>query len=126
MEVLKNCMPTMLEKVMRSAFTFAPSISGEYKLETVARFLKIVLAAAKQLAAALSEYRGKQPLVLAIPKGVPMAKVITDELDGDLDVVLVRKLRRPVMPNLLSARWMRVAVLICSLRFERWRHPAIY
>ncbi|MBN9125154.1 MAG: phosphoribosyltransferase [Nitrosospira sp.] len=49
-------------------------------------FFEDRMAAAKQLAAALSEYRGKQPLVLAIPRGaVPMAKVIADELDGDLE-----------------------------------------
>ena len=54
------------------------------------------IAAAKQLVAALSEYRLKRPLVLAIPRGaVPMAKIIADELDGELDVVLVRKLRAP-------------------------------
>jgi len=46
--------------------------------------------AAKQLAAALAEYRGKNPLVLAIPRGaVPMAAIIADELDGEMDVVLV-------------------------------------
>jgi putative phosphoribosyl transferase len=57
-------------------------------------------AAAKQLVTALSEYRLKRPLVLAIPRGaVPMAKVIADELDGELDVVLVRKLRAPGNPE---------------------------
>jgi predicted phosphoribosyltransferase len=63
-------------------------------------FFEDRMAAAKQLAAALSEYRGKQPLVLAIPRGaVPMAKVIADKLDGDLDVVLVHKLRAPRHPE---------------------------
>ncbi|MDQ3185548.1 MAG: phosphoribosyltransferase [Pseudomonadota bacterium] len=58
------------------------------------------IAAGKQLAAALSEYRFKRPLILAIPRGaVPMAKVIADELNGDLDVVLVRKLRAPGNPE---------------------------
>jgi len=58
------------------------------------------IAAAKQLVAALSEYRGKRPLVLAIPRGaVPMAKLIADELNGELDVVLVRKLRAPGNPE---------------------------
>lgn len=57
-------------------------------------------AAAKQLAEALSEYRGKNPLVLAIPRGaVPMAKVIAEELNGEMDVVLVRKLRAPGNPE---------------------------
>lgn len=58
------------------------------------------IAAATQLATALSEYRGRQPLILAIPRGaVPMAKVIADELGGELDVVLVRKLRAPDNPE---------------------------
>lgn len=57
--------------------------------------------AAKKLAAALSQYKGKNPLVLAIPRGaVPMAKIIADELQGDFDVVLVRKLRAPYQPEL--------------------------
>lgn len=58
-------------------------------------------AAAHKLAESLSQYRGKKPLVLAIPRGaVPMAKVIADELQGDFDVVLVRKLRAPYQPEL--------------------------
>jgi putative phosphoribosyl transferase len=57
--------------------------------------------AAIQLAEALKQYRGQNPLVLAIPRGaVPMAKVIADELGGSFDVVLVRKLRAPFQPEL--------------------------
>lgn len=57
-------------------------------------------AAAEQLADALSEYRGRNPLVLAIPRGaVPMARVIADKLGGEMDVVLVRKLRAPGNPE---------------------------
>lgn len=49
-----------------------------------------------QLAHALAAYKGRQPLILAIPRGaVPMGKVIADALEGDLDVVLVRKLTSP-------------------------------
>jgi putative phosphoribosyl transferase len=56
--------------------------------------------AAKQLATALSEYRNRNPLVLAIPRGaVPMAKIIADELNGEFDVVLVRKLGAPGNPE---------------------------
>lgn len=56
--------------------------------------------AANQLAKALGHYRGLHPLVLAIPRGaVPMARIIADELEGDLDVVLVRKLRAPGNPE---------------------------
>jgi len=56
--------------------------------------------AAKELATALAAYRGKNPLVLAIPRGaVPMGRVIAEELGGELDVVLVKKLRSPFSPE---------------------------
>lgn len=52
--------------------------------------------AARELATALKRYRGQNPLVLAIPRGaVVMGKILAEELDGELDVVLVRKLRAP-------------------------------
>lgn len=52
--------------------------------------------AAQQLAQQLIVYQGAKPLVLAIPRGaVPMAQQIAQALDGDFDVVLVRKLRGP-------------------------------
>ena len=58
------------------------------------------IEAARKLAEALSHYRGMNPLVLAIPRGaVPMAKVIADLLEGELDVVLVRKLGAPGNPE---------------------------
>lgn len=57
--------------------------------------------AARQLAEELRQYRGQNPLVLAIPRGaVPMAKIIAEELGGSFDVVLVRKLRAPDQPEL--------------------------
>ena len=56
--------------------------------------------AARRLAEALVQYRGQNPLVLAIPRGaVPMAKIIAAALDGEMDVVLVRKLRAPGNPE---------------------------
>ena len=56
--------------------------------------------AARRLAEALAQYRGQRPLVLAIPRGaVPMAKIIADALGGEVDVVLVRKLRAPGNPE---------------------------
>ena len=56
--------------------------------------------AAQRLAERLAKYKGKNPLVLAIPRGaVPMGKIIADELDGELDVVLVRKLGAPGNPE---------------------------
>lgn len=57
--------------------------------------------AARQLATRLGAYRDRRPLVLAIPRGaVPMGKLLADRLMGDLDVVLVRKLRAPGQPEL--------------------------
>jgi putative phosphoribosyl transferase len=57
--------------------------------------------AALQLAAALHGFRGKNPLVLAIPRGaVPMGKVLAEKLQGEFDLVLVRKLRAPDNPEL--------------------------
>ena len=59
------------------------------------------LDAARQLADRLGSYRGKNPLILAIPRGaVPMGKALAQALAGELDVVLVRKLRAPHQPEL--------------------------
>ena len=56
--------------------------------------------AANKLTEKLSAYRGKNPLVLAIPRGaVPMARHIADELGGEVDVVLVRKIGAPGNPE---------------------------
>lgn len=45
-------------------------------------------------------YREKHPLVLGVPRGaMPMAKIIAEELDGELDVVLVHKLGHPDQPE---------------------------
>jgi predicted phosphoribosyltransferase/dienelactone hydrolase len=53
--------------------------------------------AGRQLAEVLADYRGQHPLVLAIPRGgVPIGRILADALDGELDVVLVRKLGSPV------------------------------
>lgn len=57
--------------------------------------------AARQLAERLAGYRGQNPLVLGVPRGaVPMAQIIAEALDGELDVILVRKLRAPDQPEL--------------------------
>ncbi len=57
--------------------------------------------AAYLLAERLSAYRGENPLVLGVPRGaVPMAKIISDALEGEVDVVLVHKLGAPGQPEL--------------------------
>lgn len=56
--------------------------------------------AAERLADALKAYKGQNPLILAIPRGaVPMGQQIARALEGELDVVLVRKLRAPFNPE---------------------------
>ena len=57
--------------------------------------------AARRLAAALKAYEGRHPLVLAIPRGaVEIGAVLAEALGGELDVILVRKLRAPGNPEL--------------------------
>ena len=52
------------------------------------------------LADALLKWRGRNPLVVAIPRGaVPMGSIIARRLDGELDLVLVRKLHAPGSPE---------------------------
>lgn len=56
--------------------------------------------AAKLLADALAAYKNQNPLILAIPRGaVPMGLQLAQTLGGELDVVLVRKLRAPFNPE---------------------------
>ena len=56
--------------------------------------------AAHALAAALARYRGTRPVVLGIPRGaMPMARIVADALDADLDMILVRKLGAPGNPE---------------------------
>lgn len=76
--------------------------------------------AARRLAGRLRQFRGQNPLILAIPRGaVPMAKLIADELGGELDVVLVRKLRAPQQNELAigsvdESGWTYVAPFVQS------------
>ena len=73
--------------------------------------------AAIRLADKLKDYKGKNPLILAIPRGaVPMAKIIAEQLQGDFDVVLVRKLRAPFEPE----------VAIGSVAESGWTYIAPY
>lgn len=79
------------------------------------------LEAAGQLADSLQAYQGQKPLVLAIPRGaVPMGKRIAERLDGDFDVVLVRKLRAPWQPELAvgsvdESGWTYIAPFAASM-----------
>lgn len=56
--------------------------------------------AAEQLAERLGHLKGRHPLVLGIPRGaMPMAKVLADRLEGEMDVVLVHKIGAPGNPE---------------------------
>ncbi|MDB5825319.1 MAG: phosphoribosyltransferase [Herminiimonas sp.] len=58
------------------------------------------LDAAEKLAGELADYAGRNPLVLAIPRGgVPMANDIARRLGGELDIILVRKIGVPFNPE---------------------------
>ena len=57
--------------------------------------------AARRLVEKLAAYRGRNPLVLGVPRGgVPMARIIADGLGGEVDIVLVHKLGAPGQPEL--------------------------
>ena len=58
-------------------------------------------SAGHHLAAALQRFRGEDIVVLGLPRGgVPVARVVADELDAPLDVIVVRKLGLPSHPEL--------------------------
>lgn len=57
--------------------------------------------AARLLLKKLSSYRDKNPLVLGIPRGaMPMAKIIAEELHGELSAILVHKIPAPAQEEL--------------------------
>lgn len=81
--------------------------------------------AGRLLARHLDKYRGQHPLVLAIPRGaVPMGRIVADALDGELDVVLVRKLRAPYNPELaIGSIDERGAVYLDPETRDLWDEP---
>jgi putative phosphoribosyl transferase len=57
--------------------------------------------AGRLLGIELKSYRGQNAVVLGIPRGgIIVAREIAKEIDGDLDIVLSRKLRTPGQPEL--------------------------
>src|SRR5260370_30945040 len=58
-------------------------------------------SAGRQLAAWLQQLREEKPIVLALPRGgVPVGFEIAEGLDAPLDIVLVRKIGVPWLPEL--------------------------
>jgi putative phosphoribosyl transferase len=57
--------------------------------------------AGRKLAGALTKYKRRHPVVLALPRGgVPVAAEVATELGAPLDLVLVRKIGVPTQPEL--------------------------
>ena len=57
--------------------------------------------AGRRLAKALCEYKGRNAVVLALPRGgVPVAAEVAAALEAPLDLVLVRKIGVPTQPEL--------------------------
>lgn len=57
--------------------------------------------AGRKLAHALTKYRDRRPVVLALPRGgVPVAAEVAAALKAPLDLVLVRKIGVPIQPEL--------------------------
>src|SRR5665647_3903055 len=57
--------------------------------------------AGRRLAKALSEYKGRNAVVLALPRGgVPVAAEVAAALKAPLDLILVRKIGVPTQPEL--------------------------
>lgn len=57
--------------------------------------------AGHKLAKALSSYKDRKPVVLALPRGgVPVAAEVAAALDAPLDLILVRKIGVPTQPEL--------------------------
>ncbi|MFS8098802.1 phosphoribosyltransferase [Lentzea alba] len=56
--------------------------------------------AGRALAARLADQPWQDPLILALPRGgVPVARVVADQLDAELDVVVARKIGAPGHPE---------------------------
>lgn len=63
--------------------------------------LKDRTEAARLLLKKLSMYKGKNPLVLGIPRGaMPMAHIIASGLEGELNAILIRKIPAPFFDEL--------------------------
>ena len=57
--------------------------------------------AGRKLAKALASYKGRQPVIFALPRGgVPVAAEVAAALNAPLDLILVRKVGVPFQPEL--------------------------
>lgn len=74
--------------------------------------------AGERLSQALLGYRGRRPLVLAVPRGgVVVAAPIVEALEGELDLIIPRKVGIPVNPELAAAAVMPDGTVIYNTEF---------
>jgi predicted phosphoribosyltransferase len=77
-----------------------PSAIGQHGLDITPVFADRNDAGTR-LAERLTGYRGRNPVVLGIPRGgVPVAAAVATALDAELDVVVARKLGSPISSEL--------------------------
>ncbi|MFC4375342.1 phosphoribosyltransferase [Nocardia halotolerans] len=72
-------------------------------------------AAGRALGTALEHLRGTRPLVLGLPRGgVPVAAAVCAAVDGELDVLLVRKLGLPEHPELAMGALGETGIVVLN------------
>jgi putative phosphoribosyl transferase len=77
--------------------------------------------AGRELAAHLHEYRGRDVVVLALPRGgVPVAFEVAEALDAPLDVFVVRKLGMPGHPEFAMGAIASGGVRVLSDDVVQW------
>src|SRR3954471_13343984 len=77
--------------------------------------------AGRELAAHLHEYRGRDVVVLALPRGgVPVAFEVAEALDAPLDIFVVRKLGMPGHPEFAIGAIASGGVEVLNEEAIRW------
>lgn len=84
--------------------------------------------AGRRLAQALFRYKGLRPLVLAIPRGgVVVGREVAAALDGDLNVVMSKKIGAPGDPEFAIGAVMEDGSLYIDQKtVEQWKIPLTY
>ena len=76
--------------------------------------------AGRALAAALHHYPRPNPAILALPRGgLPVAEPVAEELDGELDVIVVRKLGAPFNRELAIGAVGEQGVAVLDVELQR-------
>jgi putative phosphoribosyl transferase len=76
--------------------------------------------AGQRLAGALKDLKGKNVLILAIPRGgVPVAKEVASELNAELDVIITRKVGAPNNPEYAIGSVTQKGFLLTDKEFAK-------